>query len=113
MKNPTREEASSPTRVPTHTWGKTPLYINQDKMLSTGVLGELVEFLVDPIGQRLFGKYAAKEGKQELLLCWVDIEQYKSLDSLALRDALARKIVNSDSFRALLETPEIDDIIVS
>ena len=54
---------------------------------------ELRNLLHEPVAQQALGAFAKKLNMQHLLMCWIDIEEYKSVGSFEHRRLCGLKIV--------------------
>lgn len=56
---------------------------------------ELRNLLHEPVAQQALGAFAKKLNRLHLLMCWIDIEEYKSVGSFEHRRLCGLKIVHN------------------
>jgi hypothetical protein len=65
----------------------------------------LLQLLKEPLGQASLGQYAKSIDKMELLMCWIDIEEYKQIVIDDQRRDTALQIFKKYLLRKILSSP--------
>jgi hypothetical protein len=92
---------SDKSRTATYSLDSTlPIITNPDEIL-------LLDLLKEPLGQAAIGRYAKDVEKMELLMCWIDIEEYKHIKTDDLRQQSAVMLCKKYILRNIFSAPAV------